>query len=102
MILIPTKSVTFAHCGLVFTDKASTDGGEQLPSSPTGGQPNLQPSNPNLQKAAIQPYLRPAHSAANHPNPTTKHPNPTANHPNPAAEATDAAGPIIRDYGITN
>lgn len=88
MILIPTKSVTFAHCGLVFMDKASTDDGEQKPSSLTGGLPNLQPSNPYLQKAAIQPYRRPAHSAAKH--------------PNPAAEATDAAGPIIRDYGITN
>ena len=54
-------------------DKASTDGGEQLPSSPTGGLPTLQQA---------------PHSAANH--------------PNPAAEATDAAGPIIRDYGITN
>lgn len=88
----------------------------KLPSSPTGGLPNLQPSKPYLQKATIQPYLRPAHSAANHPNPTanhpnqaakhpntaTKHPNPTANHPNPAAEATDAAEAIIRDYGITN
>lgn len=88
MILIPTKSVTFAHCGLVFMDKASTDGEEQLPSSLTGGRPNLQPSNPYLQKAAIQPYRRPTHSAAKH--------------PNPAAEATDAAEAIIRDYGITN
>lgn len=88
----------------------------KLPSSLTGGLPNLQPSKPYLQKATIQPYLRPAHSAANHPNPTANHPNPqqttptpqqsnpntAANHPNPAAEATDAAGPIIRDYGITN
>lgn len=88
MIPIPTKSVTFAHCGLVFVDKASTDGGEQQPSNLTGGQPNLQPSNPYLQKAALQPYRRPVHSAAKP--------------PNPAAEATDAAGPIIRDYGITN
>ena len=95
LIHIPTKSVTFAHCGLVFVDKASTDGGEQQPSSLTGGQPNLQPSNPYLQQAAIQPYRRPAQSAA-------KHPNPTAKHPNPAAEAYAAAGPIIRDYGITN
>ena len=109
MILIPTKSVTFAHCGLVFMDKISTDGEEQLTSSLTGGQPNLQPSNPYLQKAALQPYRRPAHSAAkhpnpatNHPNPTTNHPNPTTKHPNPAAEATDAAEAIIRDYGITN
>lgn len=69
-------------------DKASTDDGEQKPSSLTGGQTNLQPSNPYLQKAAIQPYRRPAHSAAKH--------------PNPAAEAYAAAGPIIRDYGITN
>ena len=69
-------------------DKASTDGEEQLPSSPTGGLPNLQPSTAYLQKAALQPYRRPTHSAAKH--------------PNPAAEATDAAGPIIRDYGITN
>lgn len=30
-------------------DKASTDGEEQLPSSPTGGLPNLQPSKPYLQ-----------------------------------------------------
>ena len=88
MILISTKSVTFAHCGLVFVDKASTDGGEQVPSSLTGGRPNLQPSNPYLQKAAIQPYRKPTHSAAKP--------------PTPAAEATDAAGPIIRDYGITN
>lgn len=95
MILIPTKSGIFAHCGLVFMDKASTDGEEQLPSSPTGGLPNLQPSTAYLQKAAIQPYRKPTHSAA-------KHPNPAAKHPNPAAEATDAAGPIIRDYGITN
>ena len=64
LILIPTKSGIFAHCGLVFMDKASTDGEEQLPSSPTGGRPNLQPSNPYLQKAAIQPYRRPAQSAA--------------------------------------
>lgn len=69
-------------------DKASTDGGEQQPSNLTGGQPNLQPSNPYLQKAAIQPYRKT--------NPLCK------KHPNPAAEATDAAGPIIRDYGITN
>lgn len=69
-------------------DKASTDGEEQLPSSLTGGRPNLQPSNPYLQKAAIQPYRRPTHSAAKH--------------PNPAAEATDTAEAIIRDYGITN
>ena len=95
MILIPTKSVTFAHCGLVFVDKASTDGGEQQPSSITGGRPNLQPSNPYLQQAAIQPYLRTAQSAA-------KHPNQTAKHPSPSAEATDAAEAIIRDYGITN
>lgn len=88
MILISTKSVTFAHCGLIFVDKASTDGGEQQPSNLTGGQPNLQPSNPYLQKAAIQPYRKPTHSAAKH--------------PTPAAEASDAAGPIIRDYGITN
>ena len=58
------------------------------PSSLTGGQTNLQPSNPYLQKAAIQPYRRPTHTAAKH--------------PNPAAEAYAAAGPIIRDYGITN
>lgn len=95
MILIPTKSGTFAHCELVFVNKASTDGEEQLPSSPTGGLPTLQPSKPYLQQAAIQPYRRPTHSA-------TKHPNPAAKHPNPAAETTDAAGPIIRDYGITN
>ena len=95
MTLIPTKSGTFAHCGLVFVNKANTDGGEQQPSSLTGGQPNLQPSNPYLQKAAIQPYRRPTQLCSKHPNPTTKHPN-------PAAEATDAAGPIIRDYGITN
>lgn len=88
MILIPTKNVTFAHCGLVFTDKASTDDGEQKPSSLTGGLPTLQPSKPYLQKADIQPYRRPTQSAAKH--------------PNPAAAASDAAGPIIRDYGITN
>lgn len=69
-------------------DKASTDDGEQKPSSPTGGQPYLQPSKPYLQKADIQPYRKPTHSAAKH--------------PNPAAEATDAAEAIIRDYGITN
>ena len=67
MILIPTKSVTFAHCGLVFVDKASTDDEGQKPSSPTGGLPNLQPSTPYLQKAALQPYQRTAHSAAKHP-----------------------------------
>ena len=65
MILIPTKSGTFAHCGLVFMDKISTDGEEQLPSSLTGGQPNLQPSNPYLQKlpsslAGGQPNLQPS------------------------------------------
>lgn len=69
-------------------DKASTDDGEQKPSSLTGSLPNLQPSNPNLQQAALQPYRRPTQSAAKH--------------PNPAAEAYAAAGPIIRDYGITN
>lgn len=88
MILIPTKSGTFAHCELVFVNKASTDGGEQKPSSPTGGLPTLQPSSPYLQKAAIQPYRKPTQSAAKH--------------PSPAAEATDAAEAIIRDYGITN
>ena len=76
-------------------DKISTDGEEQQPSSLTGGLPNLQPSNPYLQKAAIQPYRRPARPAANHPNPAAKHPT-------PAAEATDTAEAIIRDYGITN
>lgn len=30
LILISTKSVTFAHCGLVFVNKASTDGGIAL------------------------------------------------------------------------
>ena len=88
MILIPTKSGTFAHCELVFVNKASTDGGEQQPSSLTGGQPNLQPSNPYLQKEASQPYRKPTHSAAKH--------------PNPAAETTDAAEATIRHYGITN
>ncbi len=76
-------------------DKASTDGEEQLTSSLTRGRPNLQPSNPYLQKAAIQPYRRTAQLCS-------KHPNPAAKHPTPAAEATDAAGKIIRDYGITN
>ena len=97
-------------------DKISTDGEEQLPSSPTGGLPNLQPSKPYLQKAAIQPYRRPAQSAAKQPlsaesshpalpeaNPLCrKYPNPAANHPNPTAEAYAAAEAIIRDYGITN
>ena len=76
-------------------DKANTDGGEQKPSSLTGGLPTLQPSSPTpaantptLQKAAIQPYRRTAQSAAKH--------------PSPSAEATDAAEAIIRDYGITN
>ena len=69
-------------------DKSSTDGEEQLPSSLTRGQPNLQ-------QAAIQPYRKPTHSAA-------KQPHSAAKHPNPAAEAYAAAGPIIRDYGITN
>ena len=46
-------------------DKISTDGEEQLPSSLTGGQPNLQPSNPYLQKlpsslAGGQPNLQPS------------------------------------------
>jgi len=95
LILIPTKSGIFAHCRLVFVNKASTDGGEQQPSNLTGGQPNLRPSNPYLQKAAIQPYRKPTHSAA-------KQPHSAAKHPNPAAEAYAAAGPIIRDYGITN
>ena len=95
LILIPTKSGTFAHCGLVFVNKASTDDGEQKPSSHTGGQLNLQPSNPYLQKAAIQPYPKA--------NPTLQQaPHPTAKHPTPSAEATDAAEAIIRDYGITN
>ena len=90
-------------------DKISTDGEEQLTSSLTGGQPNLQPSKPYLQKAALQPYRRPAHSAAKQTlSAESRHPAlPEANplcskHPNPAAEATEAAGPIIRDYGITN
>ena len=109
MILIPTKSVTFAHSGLVFMDKSSTDGEEQLPSSLTRGQPNLQ-------QAALQLYRRPTYSAGSSPTqqqntptkqqstptPQQSNPNTAANHPNPAAEATDAAGPIIRDYGITN
>lgn len=95
MILIPTKSVTFAHCGLVFVNKASTDGGEQKPSNLTGGQPNLQPSSPTALPEA-NPLCR------KQPNPTAKHPNPAAKHPSPAAEATDAAEAIIRDYGITN
>ena len=69
-------------------DKSSTDGEEQLPSSLTRGQPNLQ-------QAALQLYRRPTHSAA-------KQPHTAAKHPNPAAEATDAAEAIIRDYGITN
>ena len=107
LILIPTKSVTFAHCGLVFVDKASTDGGEQKPSSPTGGLPTLQPSNPYLQKAAIQPYRRPAQSAAKQtlsaesyhpalpeacplcsqpPQPNSQSPQPAANHPNTATK----------------
>ena len=30
LILIPTKSGTFAHCELVFTDKSCTDGGIAL------------------------------------------------------------------------
>lgn len=53
-------------------DKASTDDGEQKPSSLTGGLPNLQPSNPYLQKAAIQPYRKPTHSAASTPTPQPK------------------------------
>uniref|UniRef100_UPI004029E5D2 hypothetical protein n=1 Tax=Prevotella sp. TaxID=59823 RepID=UPI004029E5D2 len=43
-------------------DKASTDGGEQQPSSLTGGLPNLQ-------QAAIQPYQRPTQLCCNHPTP---------------------------------
>ncbi len=83
-------------------DKSSTDGEEQLPSSLTRGQPNLQ-------QAALQLYRRPTYSAGSSPTqqqstptPQQSNPNTAANHPNPAAEATDAAGPIIRDYGITN
>ena len=57
-------------------DKISTDGEEQLPSSLTGGQPNLQPSKPYLQQAAIQPYRRPTHSATKHPNPAATTPTP--------------------------
>ncbi len=53
-------------------DKASTDGEEQKPSSPTGGLPTLQPSNPYLQKAAIQPYRKPTHSAAKHSTPRSR------------------------------
>ena len=76
-------------------DKASTDGEEQKPSSLSGGRPNLQPSNPYLQQAAIQPYPKA--------NPTLQQaPHTATKHPNPAAEAYAAAGPIIRDYGITN
>lgn len=90
-------------------DKASTDGEEQLPSSLTRGQPNLQ-------QAALQLYRRPTHSAGSSPTqqqstptkqqstPTPQQSNPTLqpSTPTPAAEATDAAEPIIRDYGITN
>lgn len=49
-------------------DKISTDGEEQLPSSLTGGQPNLQPSKPYLQQAAIQPYRRPTQLCSKYPN----------------------------------
>lgn len=68
-------------------DKISTDGEEQLPSSLTGGQPNLQPSNPYLQQAAIQPYRRPTHSAANHPNPAANHPQPNSQAPQPRSRS---------------
>lgn len=95
LILISTKSVTFAHCGLIFVDKASTDDGEQKPSSLTGGQLNLQPSTPYLQQSS-HPALPEACPLCRN------YPNPAAKHPNTSAEATDAASAIIRDYGITN
>lgn len=57
-------------------DKISTDGEEQLPSSPTGGLPNLQPSNPYLQKAALQLYRKPTRPAAKNPNPQPSTPTP--------------------------
>lgn len=95
MILIPTKSVTFAHCGLVFVNKASTDGSIALLALAFAGKLagglGLSFADEGQRwwgAEALQPYRRPTHSAAKH--------------PNPAAEATDAAEAIIRDYGITN
>lgn len=89
LILIPTKSGTFAHCGLVFMDKASTDGEEQLPSSPTGGQPNLQPSNPYLQKAAKQTLSAVSrHPALPEANPLcSKAPQPRSKPPQPRSRS---------------
>ena len=83
-------------------DKASTEGGEQLTSSLTRGRPNLQPSNPYLQQAAIQPYQKANPTLQQAAQPSSKAPHTAAKHPTPAAEAYAAAGPIIRDYGITN
>lgn len=102
MILISTKSGTFAHCGLVFVNKASTDGSIALLAFAFAGKLagglSLSFADEGQRwwgAEAPQPYRKPTHSA-------TKHPNTAAKHPNPAAEATDAAEAIIRDYGITN
>lgn len=95
MILIPTKSGTFAHCGLVFVNKASTDGGIALLAFAFAGKLagvrglSFADEGQRWRGAeAPQPYGRTAQSAAKH--------------PNPSAETTDAAEAIIRDYGITN
>ena len=95
MILIPTKSGTFAHCGLVFVNKASTDGGIALLAFAFAGKLagvlglSFADEGQRWRGAeALQPYGRTTQSAAKHPTHT--------------AEATDAAEAIIRDYGITN
>ena len=109
MILIPTKSGTFAHCGLVFVNKASTDGGIALLAFAFAGKLagglglSFADEGQRWRGAApLQPYRRPTQLCSKQPNPAAKHPNPAAKHPTPAAEATDAAEAIIRDYGITN
>ena len=102
LILIPTKSGTFAHCGLVFVNKASTDGGIALLAFAFAGKLAAALASPLRTKANDGGEQQPSSPTGGHPNPAAKHPNPAAKHPNPSAEATDAAEAIIRDYGITN
>lgn len=95
MILIPTKSGTFAHCELVFVNKASTDGGIALLAFAFAGKLVGGLGLSFSEKATDSGEQQPSSL-------TGGQPNPAAKHPNPSAEATDAAEAIIRDYGITN
>lgn len=68
-------------------DKASTDGEEQQPSSLTGGQPNLQPSKPYLQQAAIQPYPEANPTLQQAAQPSSKAPQPNSQAPQPSSRS---------------